>query len=77
VNFTVDIHLPLPDLDGALAELAYALDDLRLDGVVLFSNARGIHLGDPRFTPLFEELQRRLPLPAPRSSRLLPPAHPG
>jgi len=51
--------LPLPDVDGALAELAYAFDDLRLDGVVLFSNARGIYLGDPSFTPLFEELQRR------------------
>src|SRR5580698_2532325 len=51
--------LPLPDVDGALDELAYALDDLRLDGVVLFSNARGIYLGDPRFTPLFDELQRR------------------
>ena len=51
--------LPLPDVDGALGELAYALDDLRLDGVVLFSNARGVYLGDRRFTPLFEELQRR------------------
>jgi 6-methylsalicylate decarboxylase len=51
--------LPLPDVDGALAELAYALDDLHLDGVVLFSNARGTYLGDPRFTPLFDELQRR------------------
>ncbi len=51
--------LPLPDVDGALAELAYALDELRLDGVVLFSNARGVYLGDPRFAPLFEELQRR------------------
>ena len=51
--------LPLPDVDGALAELAYALDDLQLDGVVLFSNARGIYLGDSRFTPLFDELQRR------------------
>jgi 6-methylsalicylate decarboxylase len=51
--------LPLPDVDGALAELAYALDELRLDGVVLFSNARGVYLGDPRFSPLFEELQRR------------------
>jgi 6-methylsalicylate decarboxylase len=54
--------LPLPDVDGALAELAYALDDLRLDGVVLFSNARGRYLGDPRFTPLFDELQRRAAL---------------
>ncbi len=51
--------LPLPDVDGALAELAYALDDLRLDGVVLFSNARGTYLGDPRFAALFDELQRR------------------
>src|ERR1700742_2684796 len=40
--------LPLPDVDGALAELAYALDVLNLDGVVLFSNAHGIYLGDPR-----------------------------
>ncbi|HEX3828855.1 MAG TPA: isochorismatase family protein, partial [Sporichthyaceae bacterium] len=42
--------LPLPDADGALAELAYAFDDLRLDGVVLFSNAHGTYLGDPRCT---------------------------
>jgi aminocarboxymuconate-semialdehyde decarboxylase len=51
--------LPLPDLDGALAELAYALDVLKLDGVVLFSNARGIYLGDARFDALFQELERR------------------
>ena len=51
--------LPLPDVDDALAELAYALDDLRLDGVVLFSNARGVYLGDTGLTPLFEELQHR------------------
>jgi 6-methylsalicylate decarboxylase len=51
--------LPLPDVDGALAELTYALDDLRLDGVLLFSNARGVYLGDSQFTPLFDELQRR------------------
>jgi 6-methylsalicylate decarboxylase len=51
--------LPLPDVDGALAELTYALDDLQLDGVLLFSNARGVYLGDARFTPLLDELQRR------------------
>jgi len=51
--------LPLPDVDGALAELAYALDDLRLDGILLFSNVRGVYLGDPRFAPLFNELERR------------------
>jgi 6-methylsalicylate decarboxylase len=51
--------VPLPDVEGSLREVAYALDDLKLDGVVLFSNARSIYLGDQRFAPLFEELQRR------------------
>jgi predicted TIM-barrel fold metal-dependent hydrolase len=51
--------LPLPDVDGSFAELAYALDVLKLDGVVLFSNARGIYLGDKRFDDLFDELERR------------------
>jgi 6-methylsalicylate decarboxylase len=51
--------LPLPDVDGALEELAYALDTLKLDGVVLFSNANGVYLGDARFEPVFAELERR------------------
>lgn len=51
--------VPLPDVEGALREVEYALDHLKLDGVVLFSNARGIYLGDRRFAPLFDELQRR------------------
>jgi predicted TIM-barrel fold metal-dependent hydrolase len=51
--------LPLPDVDGALRALEYGLDVLKLDGVVLFSNARGIYLGDARFRALFDELERR------------------
>jgi predicted TIM-barrel fold metal-dependent hydrolase len=51
--------LPLPDVDGALRALEYRLDVLKLDGVILFSNARGIYLGDKRFRPLFDELERR------------------
>lgn len=51
--------LPLPDVDGALEELAYADDVLKLDGAVLFSNSNGVYLGDTRFEPLFEELERR------------------
>jgi predicted TIM-barrel fold metal-dependent hydrolase len=51
--------LPLPDVDGALRELEYAFDTLKLDGVVLFSNARGVYLGDKRFKPLFDEFERR------------------
>src|SRR5258708_35365800 len=51
--------LPLPDVDGALKELTYALDTLKLDGVVLFWNAKGVYLGDARFEPVFAELERR------------------
>jgi predicted TIM-barrel fold metal-dependent hydrolase len=52
--------LPLPDLDGALAELDYALGALRLDGVVLLSShSDGSYLGDPRFDELMAELHRR------------------
>jgi len=33
--------LPLPDVDASLEELSYALDILKLDGVVLFTNSNG------------------------------------
>ena len=51
--------LPLPDVDGALRELEYALDTLRLDGVGLLTSVAGKYLGDPVFEPLFEEIDRR------------------
>ena len=51
--------LPLPDVDGALAEINYALDVLRLDGVGLFSSVNERYLGDPSFDPVFDELNRR------------------
>ena len=51
--------LPLPDVDGALDELSYALDVLRLDGVGLFSSVNDRYLGDPLFDPVFDELNRR------------------
>jgi predicted TIM-barrel fold metal-dependent hydrolase len=51
--------LPLPDVDGALDELGRAFDLLGADGVVLLANHRGVYLGDARFDPVFDELQRR------------------
>jgi 6-methylsalicylate decarboxylase len=51
--------LPLPGVDTALAEIARALDELAADGFVLMTNYRGIYLGDPRFDPVLDELNRR------------------
>ena len=66
--------VPLPDVDGALLELEYALDALHADGVILLGNYADKYLGDPIFEPLWAELDRRegvvflhpcLPLPPP------------
>ena len=51
--------LPLPDVDGALEEITYALDILHLDGVGLFSSVNDRYLGDPLFDPVFDELNHR------------------
>ncbi|MCB2204597.1 amidohydrolase [bacterium] len=51
--------LPLPDVEGALAEINYAFDTLGLDGVGLLTNYEGRYLGDPLFEKVFDELNRR------------------
>lgn len=51
--------LPLPDVEGSIEELKYALDVLDLDGVCLMSNVEGHYLGDKAYRPLFEELNKR------------------
>ena len=52
--------VPLPDADGAAAEVAYALDELGADGIVLMSSHHdGSYLGDPRFDGVLAELDRR------------------
>jgi predicted TIM-barrel fold metal-dependent hydrolase len=51
--------LPLPDIDASLKEVSYSLDVLKADGFIVFTNYDGRYLGDPHFTPLWEELDRR------------------
>lgn len=51
--------LPLPDIDGTLAELDYAFDTLRMDGACLFASYANGFLGDAVFDPALAELDRR------------------
>lgn len=51
--------LPMPDVEAALAEIAYVFDRLGVDGVILETNSDGEYLGSPRFAPIFAELNRR------------------
>ncbi len=75
--------LPLPDVDGALRELEYAIDTLHLDGVVLLaSQSDGRVLGDAGFDELFAELDRRRSVvfvhpTLPKSSETIPIDVPG
>ena len=52
--------LPLPDVNGSLKEAEYALDTLKLDGVVMLaSQSDGTFLGDRKYDDLLAELDKR------------------
>jgi len=50
--------IPMDAPDAALKELHRAIDELKLQGVILLSNIRGRALTDPLYRPFFEEANR-------------------
>ena len=58
-RFGLFASLPMNDVEGSLAEIAHALDVLKADGIGLATEYGPAWLGDPKFEPIFQELNRR------------------
>lgn len=82
-RFAFFAAMPLPDVEATLAEISYALDTLKADGIGLFTSYRDIWLGNDVFAPVMDELNRRKalvfvhPTAAPCHMNLLPDVQPG
>lgn len=58
-HFAFFASLPLPSVEGSVAEIDYTLDVLGAVGFVVLSNANGVYLGDRTLDPVFEKLNAR------------------
>jgi 6-methylsalicylate decarboxylase len=52
--------VPLPDIDAVMKELEYGLDQLKADGIGIYTNDNHNRWpGDPYYDPMWQELNRR------------------
>ena len=58
-RFRLLATLPFASVEDSLAEIAYAFDTLKMDGVHLLTSYGDRWPGDPYFDPVFAELNRR------------------
>jgi len=49
----------MPEIEGSLCEIEYALDTLKCDGIVMLTNYGGQYLGNSIFEDAFKELNKR------------------
>lgn len=58
-RFSFFASLPLPDVEGSLAEIDFALDHLGAKGFAILTNVNGVYLGEPVLDRVFEKLNER------------------
>lgn len=58
-RFAFFAALPVPDVEGSLEEIDYALDTLGAAGFGLVTNLHGVYLGDAKLAAVYEKLNAR------------------
>jgi predicted TIM-barrel fold metal-dependent hydrolase len=51
--------LPLPDIEGSVAEIDFTLDHLGAKGFAILTNVNGVYLGEPQLDAVFQKLNER------------------
>jgi predicted TIM-barrel fold metal-dependent hydrolase len=58
-RFGIFATMPMPHIEATLAEIAYAYDTLKVEGIGLFTSYGDTYLGNASFDAVFAELNRR------------------